>query len=67
MAYQYANDQQDFHRNFITAWQKMMTVPGDQAETLTEITYGLRCVGRRPRCVGDIYRQRCRDFPIPQC
>ena len=71
MAWQYARDEKNFHENFIAAWQKLMTVPAG-TETLTDFTYGLRCVTdhagvARPRCVGDLFFQECEGFAVPTC
>lgn len=71
MVWDYANDQAQFHENFMGAWQKLMTVPANDNEALTDFQYGLRCVtdvegSTRPRCVGDVYQQGCVGFTVPQ-
>ena len=74
MVWQYANDQANFHQNFMGAWQQLMTVPAvaDEGKTLSEMKYGIRCVTdetgvSRPRCVADLYQQKCDGFAVPNC
>ena len=71
MAWQYARSQPNFHQNFVAAWLKLMTVPANDDESLTDFTYGYRCVDRdgdgtkHPACVGDIFGQNCEGFNPP--
>ena len=64
MAWQYARSQPNFHQNFVTAWLKLMTVPANDDEALTDFRYGYRCVDRdgdgtkHPACVGDLFDQK---------